>query len=88
MLTHCEGTQTSIDKDKTTFVDFPSYGLTYFAHFAENFPNGRMKISRKLMAQLMFKILKGNMPLYLKSLFSSRTTEYNFRNNQRDRPII
>ena len=38
VLTHCEGTQTFIDKDKTTFVNFPSYGLIYFAHFAENFP--------------------------------------------------
>ena len=37
---------------------------------------------KKLKAQLMFKILKGNMPSYLKSLFSVRTTEYNFRNSQ------
>ena len=37
---------------------------------------------RKLKAQLMFKILKGNMPSYLRTLFSIRNTEYNFRNNQ------
>ena len=30
----------------------------------------------------MFKLLKGNMPSYLKSLFSARNTEYNFRSNQ------
>ena len=37
---------------------------------------------RKLKAQLMFKILKGNMPSYLRPLFSIRNTEYNLRNNQ------
>lgn len=37
---------------------------------------------KKLKAQLMFKILKGDMPLYLQSLFSIRNTEYNLRNNQ------
>ena len=37
---------------------------------------------RKLKAQLMFKILKGNMPSYLRTLFSIRNTEYNSRNNQ------
>ena len=37
---------------------------------------------RKLKAQLMFKILKGNMPSYLRTLFSIRNTEYNMRNNQ------
>ena len=37
---------------------------------------------RKLKAQLMFKILKGNMPSYLRTLFSIRNTEYNLRNNQ------
>ena len=36
----------------------------------------------KLKAQLMFKILKGNMPSYLQILFSARNTEYNLRNNQ------
>ena len=30
----------------------------------------------------MFKILKGNMPPYLQTLFSIRNTEYHFRNNQ------
>ena len=30
----------------------------------------------------MFKIPKENMPLYLKSLLSARTMEYNCRNNQ------
>ena len=30
----------------------------------------------------MFKILKGNMPSYLQTLFSARNTEYNLRNNQ------
>ena len=33
-------------------------------------------------AQLMFKILKGNAPSYLKSLFSVRTLEYDVRNNR------
>ena len=37
---------------------------------------------RKLKAQLMFKILKGSMPSYLRPLFSIRNTEYNLRNNQ------
>ena len=38
---------------------------------------------RKLKAQLMFEIiLKGNMPSYLRTLFSIRNTEYNLRNNQ------
>ena len=37
---------------------------------------------KKLKAQVMFKILKGNMPLYLKSLLSARTTEYNFSHEQ------
>ena len=37
---------------------------------------------RKLKAQLMFKILKENMPSYLRTLFSIRNTEYNLRNNQ------
>ena len=39
---------------------------------------------RKLSAQLMFKILKGNMPSYsyLPTPFSICNTEYNFRNNQ------
>ena len=37
---------------------------------------------RKLKARLMFKILKGNMPSYLRTLFSIRNTEYNLRNNQ------
>ena len=37
---------------------------------------------RKLKAQLMFKILKGNMSSYLRTLFSIRNTEYNLRNNQ------
>ena len=37
---------------------------------------------RKLKAQLMLKILKGNMPSYLRPLFSIRNTEYNLRNNQ------
>ena len=38
---------------------------------------------RKLKApQLMLKILKGNMPSYLRTLFSIRNTEYNMRNNQ------
>ena len=36
----------------------------------------------KIKAQLMYKILKGNSPSYLKSLLSARTFEYNFRNNQ------
>ena len=30
----------------------------------------------------MFKILKGNAPSYLKSLFSVRTLEYDVRNNR------
>ena len=30
----------------------------------------------------MFKILKENMPSYLRTLFSIRNTEYNLRNNQ------
>ena len=30
----------------------------------------------------MFKIQKGNMPSYLRTLFSIRNTEYNLRNNQ------
>ena len=37
---------------------------------------------RKLKAQLMLKILKENMPSYLRPLFSIRNTEYNLRNNQ------
>ena len=37
---------------------------------------------RKLKDQLMFKILKGNMPSYLRTLFSIRNTEYKLRNNQ------
>ena len=37
---------------------------------------------RKLKAQLMFKILRGNMPSYLRPLFSIHNTEYNLRNNQ------
>ena len=37
---------------------------------------------RKLKAQLMFKILKGNMPSHLRTLFSICNTEYNLRNNQ------
>ena len=31
---------------------------------------------------VMFKILKGNAPSYLRSLFSVRTLEYDVRNNQ------
>ena len=42
---------------------------------------------RKLKAQLMFKILKGNMPSYLRTLFSIRNTEYNLRNNQLKRNL-
>ena len=30
----------------------------------------------------MFKMLKANMPSYLRTLFSIRNTEYNLRNNQ------
>ena len=30
----------------------------------------------------MFKILKGNVPSYVQTLFSLRHTEYNFRNFQ------
>ena len=37
---------------------------------------------KKIKAQLMFKILKGNAPSYLKSLFSVRTLEYDVRNNR------
>ena len=37
---------------------------------------------KKIKAQLMFKILKGNARSYLKSLFSVRTLEYDFRNNR------
>ena len=37
---------------------------------------------KKLKAQLMFKILKGNMPPYLQALFSVRNTEYHFKNHQ------
>ena len=37
---------------------------------------------KKLKAQLMFRILKGNMPSYLRTLFSIRHTDYNLRNNQ------
>ena len=37
---------------------------------------------RKLKAQLIFKTPKGNMPSYLRTLFSIRNTKYNFRNNQ------
>ena len=37
---------------------------------------------RKLKAQLMFKILKGNLPSYLRTLFYFRNTEYDLRNNQ------
>ena len=36
---------------------------------------------KKIKAQSMYKILKGNMPSYLTSLFSARTLEYDFRNN-------
>ena len=36
----------------------------------------------KLKVQLMFKILKGNLPSYLRTLFYFRNTEYNLRNNQ------
>ena len=42
---------------------------------------------RKLKAQLMFKILKLNMPSYLRTLFSIRNTEYNLRNNQFKRKL-
>ena len=37
---------------------------------------------KKIKAQLMFKILKGNAPSYLKSLFSVRTLDYDVRNNR------
>ena len=38
---------------------------------------------RKLKAQLMFKILKGNiLRSYLRTLFSIRNTEYKLKNNQ------
>ena len=37
---------------------------------------------RKLKAQLMFKILKGNLPSYLRTLFYFRNIEYDLRNNQ------
>ena len=36
---------------------------------------------RKLKGQLMFKILKGNLPSYLQTLFYFRNTEYDLRNN-------
>ena len=35
---------------------------------------------RQNFKKILFKILKGNMPPYLKSLFSVCATEYNFRN--------
>ena len=37
---------------------------------------------KKIKAQLVFKILKGNAPSYLKSLFSVRTLDYDVRNNR------
>ena len=37
---------------------------------------------KKIKVQLMFKILKGNAPSYLKSLFSVRTLDYDVRNNR------
>ena len=37
---------------------------------------------KKIKAQSMFKILKGNAPSYLKSLFSVRTLDYDVRNNR------
>ena len=37
---------------------------------------------KKIKAQLVFKVLKGNVPSYLKSLFSVRTLEYDVRNNR------
>ena len=35
-----------------------------------------------MLNQLMFKILKGNLSSYLRSLFSILTTQHNFRKNQ------